>query len=107
MSEYDLDLAEDVEERPFNMEYFKRILGYTRPYRKTAVIASLLTLAGIIIGLVEPLLFRKAIDDGITTKDARTLIAVLATLLGFTSHTVEDVTSSNQNGYLPWSTGAF
>ncbi len=81
MSEYDLDLAEDVEERPFNMEYFKRILGYTRPYRKTAVIASLLTLAGIIIGLVEPLLFRKAIDDGITTKDARTLIAVLATLL--------------------------
>lgn len=81
MSEYDLDLAEDVEERPFNMEYFKRILGYTRPYRKTAVIASLLTLAGIIIGLVEPLLFRKAIDDGITTKDTRTLIAVLATLL--------------------------
>lgn len=63
------------------MEYFKRILGYTRPYRKTAVIASLLTLAGIIIGLVEPLLFRKAIDDGITTKDTRTLIAVLATLL--------------------------
>ncbi len=81
MSEYDLDLAEDVQERPFNMEYFKRILGYTRPYKKTAVIASVLTLAGIIIGLIEPLLFRKAIDDGITAKDTRTLIAVLATLL--------------------------
>ena len=81
MSEYDLDLAEDVEERPFNMEYFKRILGYAGPYRKTAVAASFLTLVGTVIGLVEPLLFKKAIDDGITSKDIRTLIWVLATLM--------------------------
>ena len=61
MSEYDLDeLIEEAEERPFNMEYFLRILGYARPYRKTAVKASILTLAGIIIGLLEPLLFKRA-----------------------------------------------
>lgn len=82
MSEYDLDeLIEEAEERPFNMEYFLRILGYTRPYRKTAIKASILTLTGIIIGLVEPLLFRKAIDDGITPGNVRILLVTLAVLL--------------------------
>lgn len=82
MSEYDLDeLIEEAEERPFNMEYFLRILGYTRPYRKTAIKASILTLTGIIIGLVEPLLFRKAIDDGITPGNVRILVVTLAVLL--------------------------
>ncbi len=81
MSEYDFDLTEDAEERPFNMEYFIRILGYARPYRKTAVTASFLTLTGIIIGLLEPLLFKKAIDDGVMARDSTTLILVLAVLL--------------------------
>jgi ATP-binding cassette subfamily B multidrug efflux pump len=82
MSEYDLDeLLEEAEERPFNMEYFLRILGYTRPYRKTAIVASILTLTGIIIGLLEPLLFRKAIDDGVMTGNTRTLVITLAVLL--------------------------
>lgn len=82
MSEYDLyELIEEAEERPFNMEYFLRILGYTRPYRKTAIKASILTLTGIIIGLVEPLLFRKAIDDGITPGNVRILVVTLAVLL--------------------------
>jgi ATP-binding cassette subfamily B multidrug efflux pump len=81
MSEYDLDLIDDAEERPFNMEYFKRILGYTRRYQNPAIAASLLTLAGIAIGVLEPLLFKKAIDEGVMSKDSRTLIAVLATLV--------------------------
>lgn len=81
MSEYDFDLTEDAEERPFNMEYFIRILEYARPYRKTAVTASFLTLTGIVIGLLEPLLFKKAIDDGVMARDSTTLILVLAVLL--------------------------
>ncbi|HHT85421.1 MAG: ABC transporter ATP-binding protein [Bacillota bacterium] len=82
MSEYDLDeLIEEAEERPFNMEYFLRILGYTRPYRKTAVKASILTLAGIIIGLLEPLLFKRAIDEGVMPGNTTALIVTLAVLL--------------------------
>ena len=77
MSEYDLDeLLEEAEERPFNMGYFLRILGYTRPYRKTAVKASILTLTGIVIGLIEPLLFKRAIDEGITPGNTRTLVTL-------------------------------
>lgn len=81
MSEYDFDLIEDTEERPFNFEYLKRILAYAAPYRKTVIAVSLLTLTGIVIGLVEPLLLKKAIDEGIANRDATTLVAVLSTLV--------------------------
>jgi len=82
MSEYDLDLEEDVEERPFNKEHFARILSYTRPYPKTVAAATALTLTGIIIGLVEPLMFRAALDQGIQAKDWRVLGAILSGILG-------------------------
>ena len=81
MSEYDLDLQEDEEERPFDKKHFMRILSYTRPYRKTVVAAAALTLTGIVIGLVEPLLFRTALDKGIASGDMRTLALVLSSLL--------------------------
>jgi ATP-binding cassette subfamily B multidrug efflux pump len=81
MSEYDLDLEEDVQERPFNKEHFARILTYARPYPKTVAAATALTLSGIIIGLVEPLMFRSALDHGITTKDWRVLGIILSGLL--------------------------
>ncbi|MGI6662463.1 MAG: ABC transporter ATP-binding protein [Bacillota bacterium] len=82
MSEYDLDLEEDVEERPFNKEHFARILSYARPYPKTVALATALTLTGIIIGLVEPLMFRAALDQGIHTGDWRVLGAILSGILG-------------------------
>lgn len=82
MSEYDLDLAEEPEERPFNIQYFLRILSYLRPYRGKAVWAAFLTLVGIVIGLVEPLLFREAIDRGITARDYKYLAVVLWVLMG-------------------------
>ncbi len=78
MAEYDLDLEEDVQERPFNKEHFARILTYARPYPKTVAAATALTLSGIIIGLVEPLMFRSALDHGITTKDWRVLSIILS-----------------------------
>ncbi len=82
MSEYDLDLEEDVEERPFNKEHFLRILSYTRPYPKTVAAATALTLTSIIIGLVEPLMFRSALDQGIHAQNWRVLGIILAGILG-------------------------
>lgn len=80
MSEYDLDLKEDEQERPFNKGHFMRILSYARPYKRLVSVSAALTLAGIVIGLAEPLLFRVALDKGIAHKDWRTLGYVLATL---------------------------
>lgn len=81
MSEYDLDLTEDEERRPFNKAHFVRILGYITPYRNLVVKASALTLFGVIVGLVEPLLLRTAIDQGVTNRDSRTLVVILAVML--------------------------
>ncbi len=82
MSEYDLDLTEDAEERPFNRDHFNRILRYAAPYGKTVAWASALTLCGVAVGLAEPLLFKAAIDTGIGQRNTRALVAVLGTLLG-------------------------
>lgn len=81
MSEYDLDLTEDAEERPFNKAHFVRMLGYVKPYMKTVMVAAALTLYGVVAGLVDPLLFRAAIDKGIGNRDARALATVLGILL--------------------------
>jgi ATP-binding cassette subfamily B protein len=81
MSEYDLDLTEDAEERPFNKAHFVRMLGYVKPYIKTVTVAAALTLYGVVAGLVDPLLFRAAIDKGIGNRDARALATVLGILL--------------------------
>ena len=77
MSEYDLDLTEDAEERPFNKAHFVRMLGYVTPYARLVALASALTLLGVIVGLVEPLLLRAAIDRGMVGKDLRVLGLVL------------------------------
>lgn len=82
MAEYDLDLMEDEEERPFNKEYFLRILGYAAPYRKTVILSASLTLVGIVIGLVEPLLLQRAIDHGIKGANPSALYGVLGVMLG-------------------------
>ncbi len=82
MAEYDLDLTEDEEERPFNKEHFLRILGYATPYKKTVALSATLTLVGIAIGLVEPLLLQRAIDHGIKMANREDLYAVLGIMLG-------------------------
>lgn len=56
---------------------FRRIIRYARPYRGL-VIAFLLTLvAGSLLTVAQPLLFRVIVDDGIAVGDAR-LVTVLA-----------------------------
>ena len=79
MAEYDLDLEEDVQERPFNKEHFMRIMSYALPHRKTLFTGAMLTLATIAINLAEPLLFRQALDKGV----ARTTYGLLLRLLEY------------------------
>jgi len=68
-SEFDLDLTEEAEQRPFNMAYFLRILRYTRPYAKEVAKVAALMLFGVVSNIVDPLIFRYAIDEGIAKKN--------------------------------------
>ncbi|MGE5579573.1 MAG: ABC transporter ATP-binding protein [Bacillota bacterium] len=79
-SEFDLDLTEEAEQRPFNMAYFLRILRYTRPYVKEVVKVAALMLFAVISNIVDPLIFRYAIDEGIAKKNLR-LLSVLAVVM--------------------------
>lgn len=81
MSEYDLDLTEDAEERPFNMVHFRRILAYGKPYRKMVLVAASLTLLGVINGLIDPLLFKAAIDLGIARHSMATLEIIIGIVI--------------------------
>ena len=81
MAEYDLDLEEDVQERPFNKEHFMRIMSYALPHRKTVFTGAMLTLATIAINLAEPLLFRQALDKGVAQNNIRALVTVIGILL--------------------------
>ncbi len=76
-SEFDLDLTEEAEQRPFNMPHFLRILGYTKPYAKQVMVVSGLMLLAVLSNLIDPLLFRFAIDVGIGEKNLKAL-AILA-----------------------------
>jgi len=76
-SEFDLDLTEEAEQRPFNMAHFRRILRYTKPYTKEVVKVSALMLFAVVSNIIDPLIFRYAIDEGIGKKDLR-LLAILA-----------------------------
>ncbi len=81
MSEYDLDLQEDATEAPFNKERFLRILGYALPYNKTVAWSATLTLCGIVVNLAEPLLLKRAIDDGVGGNSVPVLVQVVGILL--------------------------
>jgi ATP-binding cassette subfamily B protein len=94
MSEYDLDLTEDEEAKPFNRARFVRMLRYVKPYSKLVLTASALTLFGVIVGLAEPLLLRAAIDKGITQGNFRALSVVLGIL--FTIRVAQKYSSRTQ-----------
>jgi len=79
-SEFDLDLTEEAEQRPFNLPHFKRILGYTKPYAKTVAKVSGLMLFGVVSNIVDPLIIRYAIDEGIGKKNLQ-LMGVLALVM--------------------------
>jgi ATP-binding cassette subfamily B protein len=76
------DQYEELEEavqKPFNYGYFRRMLRYTRPYRKQLAVVTGVIVVSSVLRLTEPYLLRTAIDVGITGKrlDVLNLVAVL------------------------------
>ncbi len=56
---------EEAEQRPFNKQYFMRMLGYLGRYRREAVLIGLAILASAGVPLFEPFLLGRIVDEGI------------------------------------------
>ncbi len=60
---------EEVEKKPFNYAYFKRMVRYTFPYRRELSVATVIMIVSSILRLVEPYLVRTIIDLGIVARN--------------------------------------
>lgn len=72
-------LIDDEElEKPFDIEQFKRLMSYTRPYKKQLAITLVLMVIASICGLLGPLFLQIGIDNYIVKGDYQglTLIAL-------------------------------
>ncbi|MFC5648485.1 ABC transporter ATP-binding protein [Paenibacillus solisilvae] len=65
MSQVEWDSGDELEEKPFNREYMKRLFKYVLPYRRVLTVVVVIVLLNMAISLAEPLLIRAIIDKGI------------------------------------------
>ena len=64
------------------MKYFRRILGYLRPYWKLAVLAPLMMVVEVAMDLLQPRLMEQIIDVGIANMDLNLVIRTGLTMFG-------------------------
>ena len=74
---------EEAQQKPFNYAYFRRMLGYTQPYRRELNIVTGVIVLASILRLTEPYLLRTAIDLGMTGHNLRVLNIIAALWLAF------------------------
>ncbi|QYR19045.1 ABC transporter ATP-binding protein/permease [Paenibacillus sp. sptzw28] len=80
MSQIEWDIDE-LEEKPFNRSYMKRLFKYVLPYRKVLTFVVLIVLLNMTLSLAEPLLLSYIIDEGILKKDFTVIHWIGITLL--------------------------
>jgi ATP-binding cassette subfamily B multidrug efflux pump len=64
---------DEVAQRPFNYAYLKRMMGYTRAYRRELVTVTAVMVVASMARLIEPYLMRTAIDEGIVAGNLRVI----------------------------------
>lgn len=74
------DVDEDLES-PFNFENLKKCMVYVGRYRKSMILALLLSAIGSIVGLTGPMLIQKAMDIAIPQKDMGYLVQLSLLLI--------------------------
>lgn len=72
-NKYDID--EDLEVG-FNKNHLKRLIGYTKPYKKMISINVALMVIASVLSLITPILIQKAIDEVIPDKHVTRLIVI-------------------------------
>lgn len=75
------DVEQELEEKPFNLRLFRRMMQYFGPYKKTVGLVGLFLIVGLGVNLVEPLFIREAIDKGVMKKDVGVVTQIGVTLL--------------------------
>ncbi len=76
---YDLD--EELEEKPFDLKLFLRMMGYFKTYGKEISTVAFLLILNLVVGLLDPILIKIAIDDGIMKKNALVVTRIGIALL--------------------------
>lgn len=82
MSQVEWDMDEEVEEKPFNGQYMRRMLQYLVPYRKLMTGVVIIVLINMLLSLSEPIILAYLIDKGIGEKDFTVIYVLGAVLLG-------------------------
>ena len=82
MSQVEWDMDEEVEEKPFNGQYMRRMLLYLVPYRKLMIWVVIIVLINMLLSLSEPIILAYLIDKGIGEKDFSVIYVLGAVLLG-------------------------
>ena len=73
MSQIEWDSDEEESEKGFNKEYLVRMFGYLKPHKKTLSVVAVVVIVGMLLSLLEPMLIRYAIDEGMVKKNMRVI----------------------------------
>ncbi|WP_169081543.1 ABC transporter ATP-binding protein [Paenibacillus sp. PL91] len=82
MSQVEWDSDADIEEKPFNGKYMRRMLRYLVPYRKLMTWVVIIVLINMLLSLSEPIILAYIIDKGILDKNYTVIHVLGAVLLG-------------------------
>lgn len=82
MSQVEWDSDNEAEEKPFNGQYFKRMLRYLVPYRKLMTWVVIVVLLNMLLSLSEPIILAYIIDKGIIDQNFTVIHVLGAVLLG-------------------------
>lgn len=92
MSQVEWDSDDELEEKPFNKAYMRRLFRYLLPYRKILSFVGIIVLINMALSLAEPLLLGYIIDAGIVKGDYTVIhwigfsllaIRIISWLLGY------------------------
>ena len=72
-----IEELEEVETRPFNATYFKRLLGYLKPYRRQLLVVLGFIVLSTVSALLEPFVIALVIDRGVPNKDVTLVLGLV------------------------------
>lgn len=68
--------------KAFNLNLFKRLLGYANNYKGTFLYVALAAVLISVLGVLRPLIMQKTIDDSIVPKDMENLVFYIGLMVG-------------------------
>jgi ATP-binding cassette subfamily B protein len=74
---------DEAEEKPFNYSYFRRLMRYLIPYKRSLLVVGGFILVGTVATLLEPYLMGLIIDQGVAHKDVTFIVTLIGILLVF------------------------